>query len=271
MRRKTEYSSQDCSPQAGKSTLDEQLASQPNLWFDIQRTSLLSQFTPYLVHDVIQPLSTICNFSETLLRKIAAASIAQSQLSDALTVINKEAFRASDILKNLRVGANTNELVLVSVHELLQQTLEFSSGFLHAEQVKLSTTFTEELPLVSANPARLQQVILNLIHNAAVAMRALPRESREIRIASRVHTGSLEIAVDDDGPPLPKETYASLMQPFFTTKNSALGLGLWASRKIVEQYCGELLLRPKVPRGLQAIMRLPFAADSKALPAPFQE
>jgi C4-dicarboxylate-specific signal transduction histidine kinase len=264
MTRTTECSSKACSTQSGKSSLDEQLASQPNLWIDIQRTSLLSHFTPYLVHDVIQPLSSICNFSGSLLCRIATNPIPPSQLGDVLTTINEEAFRASEIIKKLRGGENTNELALVAVDELLRQTLDFSSGFLRAERVNLSTTFTEDLPLVSANAARLQQVLLNLLHNAVVAMRELPRESRAIQLATRVHIGSVEIAVDDLGPPLTKETYASLTQPFFTTQNSALGLGLWASKRIIEQHSGELLLRPKTPHGLRAIIRLPFTTDLKA-------
>ncbi|MDX1925623.1 MAG: ATP-binding protein [Pirellulaceae bacterium] len=213
---------------------------------------------------MIQPLSSICNFSGSLLSRIAKDAIPQSQLTDALTHINQEAFRASDIVKKLRGGPNTNELALVAVNELLRHTLEFSSGFLRAERVNLSTTFTEDLPLVSANSTRLQQVILNLLHNAAVAMRALPSESRVLQVATRVHTGSVEIAIDDVGPPLPKETFTRLAQPFFTTQNSALGLGLWVSKKIVEQYRGELLLGSKVPHGLQVVVRLPYTTEFKA-------
>jgi nitrogen fixation/metabolism regulation signal transduction histidine kinase len=114
----------------------------------------------------------------------------------------------------------------------------------------------EEGPQVSlqADRDQLEQVLINLLHNAAEACAGRAGAGR-IEVGWRVASGHLELWVRDDGPGLPPQR--NLFVPFFTTKQSGSGIGLLLSRQIAEAHGGELLLRDRAGRpGAEALLRL---------------
>jgi signal transduction histidine kinase len=121
--------------------------------------------------------------------------------------------------------------------------------------VRLETRFSE-LPLISADPAKLKQVVINLVMNAAQAMRG----GGLVTVATRRHgSREIELVVSDTGPGIPDELRDEIFNPFFTTKpeGEGTGLGLYICRNIIREHGGEIIVEPPAEGGATFTVRLP--------------
>ena len=117
----------------------------------------------------------------------------------------------------------------------------------------------EGLPQIFGDRVQLQQVILNLIMNAIEAMREVTEGSRKLLIStSEVEPGSVLVAVSDTGPGLSQADAERIFEPFYTTKQDGLGMGLSICRSIVEAHGGRLWATPNEPRGAVFCLVLPI-------------
>jgi len=103
----------------------------------------------------------------------------------------------------------------------------------------------KEIPLVQADPDRMEQLFLNLFLNALDAMEPGGR----ITLSSGVEDGRVEISIADTGPGIPKEDWERVFQPFVTTKEGGTGLGLTISRRIAEEHGGGIRVHSRLGRG----------------------
>lgn len=130
----------------------------------------------------------------------------------------------------------------VDVNNVVRDVLALMAYELRSESVTLVLELDEHAPPVSSDRVQLEQVVLNLVSNAVDAMRSTPERSARtltIRTSSEAADG-VEMRVKDSGEGLPKEGQAKLFDPFFTTRNSGMGMGLSISRSIVEAHGGSL-------------------------------
>jgi signal transduction histidine kinase len=104
----------------------------------------------------------------------------------------------------------------------------------------------------------LQQVLLNLIMNAADAMRPVADRSRILRITSEVKDSQAILAVHDTGVGIAPENIEKIFEPMFTTKGTGMGMGLWICRTIVESYGGQLKSRSRRNEGSIFQIELPI-------------
>jgi signal transduction histidine kinase len=136
--------------------------------------------------------------------------------------------------------------------------LELVSGHLRRATERFSTTLEEGLPRVRGNAQRLEQVIVNLLLNAC---QSLPDRRCAIRVSSRSSGDGREVMVEvrDEGAGISPDVLGRLAEPFFTTRQSSggTGLGLYVSRKIVEEHGGTLVLESEPGRGTKAVVTLP--------------
>jgi len=117
-----------------------------------------------------------------------------------------------------------------------------------------------DLPAADVDRAQVQQVILNLVHNAVEALAERTVGAREIAVRTRLLTEEgLEIAVCDNGPGVSEAIARRLFDPFCTSKPNGTGLGLAISRTIVKSHQGSLEYRPNPPSGACFMVRLPLA------------
>ncbi len=241
----------------------EQLAKNPEAWIRLQRMDLFTILIPNFAHDIVQPLTSICNFTSGLLFKLNVHPLQGEELMQNLTSINKEAFRASAIARDLRNLAVLNEEEASSVNfgDAIQRSLRVLERYVRNEQVSVCTSLADSSMHVAISSERLEQLIVNLIKNGVEAMRDLPSKERVLDVICKRVTGAIQFVVKDQGPPISQEVFDSLTRPFFSTKPSALGLGLWATKTIAEQNKGNLLFRRCPVRGLEAIVQLPIAGN----------
>jgi signal transduction histidine kinase len=112
-----------------------------------------------------------------------------------------------------------------------------------------------------ANPAQLQQVILNLVVNAVEAISSSEHWARMLRLETSIDpTDTVVIAVTDSGPGIDPKVADRLFEPFFTTKAGGMGMGLSICKSICEAHGGQLTMTPAVQRGTTFQILLPHAA-----------
>jgi signal transduction histidine kinase len=128
--------------------------------------------------------------------------------------------------------------------------------------VDLSLDLTSDLPKVQADANQIQQVVVNLLLNAADAIGA---EGGSIRASTRKGpSASIELLLQDSGRGIPAEDLPRIFEPFFTTKgNHGTGLGLAVSWGIVEAHEGSLEVHSEPGHGTCFTLRLPTAAESE--------
>jgi signal transduction histidine kinase len=144
------------------------------------------------------------------------------------------------------------------MNELIRETVELARGELDAAQITVQLELTHQLPPISAHRIQLQQVLMNLLTNAADAMRAVTDRSRVLRVETRpLESRGIEVMVEDSGTGITPENLARIFDAFFTTKSNGMGMGLAICRSIVEAHGGNLSVSPGTPHGSVFCITLP--------------
>lgn len=210
----------------------------------VSRLGMMGEMAGALAHELSQPLSAIVNFLgavDLMLDNGDDTDIAR--LRQALHRASEQASRAGEIIRRLRAfilrgEADMRAEPLTSlVREAAALALFNSSSF----GIRLFYDFEHEGRIVLGDRIQIQQVLVNLIRNAADAMTAQADGRRELLISTKMARDNLiEVVVQDSGPGIAPEMLERLFSPFATTKREGLGFGLAISRRIIEAHGGQL-------------------------------
>jgi two-component system NtrC family sensor kinase len=218
----------------------------------------LGQLVSGIAHELNNPLTSIIGYSQLLLgRRLTAPQEADGRL------IHQEAERAARIVKNLLLFAREArpERRSVYLNEIVERTLALRNYELRVENIELSQDLAPDLPPVVADPAQLQQVLLNLLVNAEQAIRQGSGEG-SIRVRTRKSPrGRVSFEILDSGPGIPQEIIPRIFDPFFSTKPSGAGTGLGLSITcgIVKEHGGEIFVQSQLGHGAKFTVELPAA------------
>jgi two-component system sensor kinase FixL len=178
--------------------------------------------------------------------------------------ISDEAVRAGDMIHGLKalVRKRRSELRVCNVNHLVCDVLPLAEVEARPVGIAIELDLQDDLPEVVADDVQVQQVVLNLLRNAIEAQ----PEAGVVRVVSRSLTGGLvEVEVADDGPGLAAEDAEKIFQPFFSTKQEGMGMGLSISRSIIDAHGGEIGYRPGAQGGSVFYFRLPSEPSALAL------
>ena len=203
----------------------------------LSRLTELGQMVSALAHEVNQPLTAMSNYLGAVRRLIAAGN--QQAALQAVDRIADQGDRARQIIRRLRDQVTRREPERRV--ESLSKTIEEASSLALlgiAQGLKLNIRVDDDADEAVIDKVQIQQVLLNLVRNAAEAMDGSAQ--RELSIATARAGGMVEISVTDTGPGLPESVRARLFQPFVTTKPDGMGIGLSVSRTIIEAHGGEI-------------------------------
>src|SRR2546426_8055567 len=214
-----------------------------------EKLAAVGQLVSGGAHELNNPLTSIAGLSEFLLEQKELGKKDRGHLQ----VIQEQAERASRIVRNLLTFARKGsaERVRVDLNDVIRRTLSLTSYDLKLKDISVERELSGALPDVFGDRHGLQQVVLNLLTNAAHAVQENPRErSRQITV-STWFDGQVHLRVADTGPGIADEIVQSVFTPFFTTKEpgKGTGLGLSITYSIVESHGGQLVLEPRSPRG----------------------
>jgi two-component system sensor kinase FixL len=227
----------------------------------VARLTALGEMSSALAHELNQPLSAISNYLSGLQRMLRdGPEPERAELDDILSKAVEQSLRAGDIIRHLRsfVSQGEAERHVESMAKVVQEASAL--GLIGARQkgVRITLRLDAKADFVLVDKVQVQQVILNLVRNAIEAMADSDR--RALEIGSRtVSEELLEVWVADTGPGLAESVSSRLFQPFVTTKEQGMGVGLSICRTIIEAHGGQIRAEPNPGGGTVFSFTLPRA------------
>lgn len=242
---------------------EDRLKQQESELVHMQRLTTAGELTAMMAHEINQPLGAIANYLGGIQLRFSAVLKAHAGLQDAIAESLRLAQRASDIIQTIRglVRPRADERKAIDLLALVSETLSLLGPELERRHIELVTWFPQSLPPFIAQRIQLQQLLLNLILNAAEAMAETPVGQRRLVIAMRVLADSrVEISLSDTGHGLTSEQAQRIFRPFVTSKSDGIGLGLSICKSIVEAHGGEIEAQSEAGKGATFTVRLPIRA-----------
>jgi len=225
----------------------------------IGRMNEMSQMVSSFAHELNQPLTAANNYLRAAQRVQQAENIASPKLAELITKADAQFTRAADIIKRIRgfaAKAEPSESA-EAVAPLISEAAELARMDPRHKGIDVILDIEENLPRVLIDKVQIMQVLLNLLRNAFEAMSK--REARRVNVTAHRAGNMVEISVADTGPGLAPEVAEKLFQPFVTTKESGMGVGLSICRTLVESQGGRLWHQEALSGGADFRFTLPIA------------
>jgi two-component system sensor kinase FixL len=221
----------------------EELRQQRERLAHVSRVSTLGEMAAGIAHEVNQPLTAIANYAQACTRMVQSDETAGPDVLDVLSHIRDESLRAGEIIHRLRDLARrrASRRSRCNLNAIIREVLTLVDADARHQDVELRTEFEEELEDVIVDAVQIQQVVLNLVRNAIEAMAGGNTRPCWVEIRTKRGDGpQVEVSVVDNGPGIPDQNGRKIYRPFYTTKESGMGMGLSISRSIVTSHRGTL-------------------------------
>ena len=221
------------------------------------RLASIGELSSGIAHELNNPLTGVIGFSDLLLGKDVPDDIKED-----LEVINKEAKRTAEVVKNLLTFARKREPEKqpVDVNNIMKTVLKLRAYEQRVNNIQVNTQFAPDLPEITADGFQLQQVFLNIIINAEHFMTEA-RGRGTITITTERVGNIIRASLADDGPGIAKEKMGHIFDPFFTTKEvgKGTGLGLSICHGIITEHGGRVYAESKLGKGATFVVELPIS------------
>lgn len=207
----------------------------------VTRVMSLGTLTASIAHEVSQPLSGIITNANTCLRMLAADPPNIDGAVETARRTIRDGNRASEVIARLRTLFRKAEFAAetVDLHQATREVLDLTHPELRRHGIVVETELADSAPMITGDRVQLQQVILNLLLNAADSLKAVDGRDRRIIVQTTAHD-DVELSVRDNGVGLDPEHAARIFHPFYTTKADGMGIGLSVSQSIIERHGGRL-------------------------------
>jgi PAS domain S-box-containing protein len=213
------------------------------------RLITMGEMASSVAHELNQPLTAITNYCNGMVSRVKADTIDRDALIAALGKTARQAERAGQIIHRIRAFVKKSEPQRQpsQAKAIVEDAVELAGIELRRRNVSIMSYVAQRLPDINCDPILIEQVLLNLLKNAAEAIdnakMAPARRHIELRVVPR-HTpeegGVIEFSVTDKGPGLAEEVINRLYEAFFSTKAEGMGIGLSLCRSIVESHRGRI-------------------------------
>jgi PAS domain S-box-containing protein len=227
----------------------------------ISRVTTLGELTASIAHEVNQPIAGVVTNAEAALGWLGAEPPNLVKVREVLGYIVTDGMRAGDVIHRIRalIKKAPPDMARVDINEAVLDVITLTRSELLKHGVSLETQLATDLPFIEGDRIQLQQVILNLILNAAEAMSGIDEGAREVRISTgREAPNGVLVSVRDLGSGLDPQNVDHLFEAFYTTKRDGLGMGLAICRSIVKAHGGRLWASANEPRGAVFQFTLPL-------------
>jgi len=212
------------------------------------RLITMGEMASSVAHELNQPLTAINNYCNGMVSRIKASQISQEELLGALEKTARQAHRAGQIIQRIRSFVKRSEpnRTVASVSNMVAEAVELAEIELRRRNVKLTQYVAPGMPNVMVDPILIEQVLLNLLKNAAESVDAAQRPTAQrlvkLRVAPVQVEGKvvIEFKVIDSGAGIAPEVMARLYEAFYSTKAEGMGIGLSLCRSIVESHMGRM-------------------------------
>ena len=241
----------------------------------LSRMGVLGEISASLAHELNQPLAAILTNAQVLQRQLGSGALPEETTEETLIDVVEDARRAGEVIQRLRnlirpgpppsaEPLNINQVITTVDHMLHSQLV--------MKQVNVSIELESELPAVTGDFIQLQQVLLNLFTNAVDAMEQVAPSNRHLQVsASRTADKSVQISFKDNGSGFGEEAQVRMLEPFFTTKDRGMGMGLAISNSIMKAHGGRLWAENNAGAGATFYISLPADGEATNAQRPEQE
>jgi PAS domain S-box-containing protein len=228
------------------------------------RVATVSTLTATLAHEINQPLAAIVTNTNAALRWLRRPEPNLFEIEAALERTRASGERAAAIVNQARTFLTRRDAPAESVDPdaVIREALLLVERELREHGVALQLDLPEGLPRIRTDRVQLQQVVVNLVLNAAQALAEVPEARRRLAIrATRDGDGGLRVAVQDQGPGLAPDLLPHLFTPFSSKRQGGMGLGLAICRTIIEAGGGRLWAESEPGQGASFHFTLPTAPE----------
>lgn len=212
------------------------------------RLRSMGQMAAALAHELNQPLTATANYVKAAQRLLDGAKPNPTRLRQALDLAAQQTLRSGEIIRRLRrfVARGEVERQPESVTKLIEEASALALVGAKERGIHVDLGLDADVPPVVVDRVQIQQVLLNLIRNAIEAMQDMPQ--RGLTVSLGMDDGMVRVNIADTGPGVAPDVRDRLFQPFVTTKEDGMGIGLSVCRTIVEAHGGRLWMEPN-PKG----------------------
>ncbi len=230
-----------------------------------EKMAAFGQIGAGIAHEVKNPLAGILGYAQLCLRKMEKENL----LYRNLQIIEKETRRCKTIIDNLMRFARQEKVIRepMDINQTIEDAVAIVNHQLSIHNVKIIKDLAAALPTIHGNGNQIQQVLINLFINAQQAMEG---NAGWVKVTTRgTDDGQVEIRIADNGPGIPKDIQAKILEPFFTTKaaGKGTGLGLSVSYGIIKEHKGEFRIESEAGQGAAFIILLPTSEVNDSAPA----
>lgn len=227
---------------------EEQSAAQTERAQTASRLITMGEMASSVAHELNQPLTAINNYCNGMVSRIKAGQISEEDLLGALEKTARQAHRAGQIIQRIRSFVKRSEpnRSVSRIEGMVDEAVELAEIELRRRHVRLSHYVAPRLPSLLVDPILIEQVLVNLLKNAAEsidsAQRPTAQRSVKLRVVPKVVDDKpvIEFTVTDTGRGLAPEVMARLYEAFYSTKADGMGIGLSLCRSIVESHLGRM-------------------------------
>ena len=246
---------------------EEALARARSELTKVAQITSLGVLTASIAHEVNQPLSGIVTNASTCLRMLSANPPNVDGARETARRTIRDGNRASDVITRLRALYSKKEPSPESMdlNQATREVMALSLSELQRGGVMLRYELEDDLPPVLGDRIQLQQVILNLLRNAADAMSTIDDRSRELLIRTERDEGNqIRLSVKDSGVGFTPQSADKIFEAFYTTKTGGMGIGLSVSRSIIEAHQGRIWAAPNDGPGCTFSFAIPCRPQGSA-------
>jgi PAS domain S-box-containing protein len=227
---------------------EEQAHMQAERAQSASRLITMGEMASSVAHELNQPLTAINNYCSGMVSRIKANNLSEEELLKALEKTAHQAQRAGQIIQRIRSFVKRSEpnRSRADVATMVAEAVELAGIEMRRRRIRLNQVLAARLPTLTVDPILIEQVLVNLMRNAAesidIAQRPLTQREVELKVLPRTEEGHpvLEFSVTDTGRGLPPEVMERLFEAFFSTKAEGMGIGLNLCRSIVESHQGRM-------------------------------
>ena len=227
---------------------EAQAAAQAERAQNVSRLITMGEMASSVAHELNQPLTAINNYCNGMVSRFRSRQITDEDLLGALEKTARQAQRAGQIIQRIRSFVKRSEpnRTLSEVASMVGEAVELAEIEMRRRNVRLMHHVAVRLPLVMVDPILIEQVLVNLLKNAAeaidTAQRPTARRSVELRVTTKAVEGKsvVEFSVMDSGKGIAPEVMDRLYEAFYSTKADGMGIGLSLCRSIVESHQGRM-------------------------------
>ncbi len=229
------------------------------------RLGLMGEMAAGMAHELNQPLAALisyCGTAHSILRELPSIP---KDLVDMLERATEQAHRASEIIQHIRhfVSKGSADKHLVDIDQLIIEMSDFLEWELRNSKVDITLELGGQNRKIMANSVQIEQVLLNLIRNSLEAIQNAGASNGHLTLETRLVAGdTMQITVSDNGPGVPEDMRSCLFEPFQTSKENGMGMGLSIGRSIIQAHNGKIWLNENHKDGTSFRIELPVIDDT---------